>query len=242
MPYCPQCGTEISGGSFCPQCGAQIGAFGAENPYALGTQTVDSVDALGDAPEIPGFIGAMKICLGKKCVSFKGRASRSEYWFFILGYVLLLGGLSTVLNLVFTGDVARSVSEQRPGGFGSIVSSGLFLYLFFAWLTVSVRRFHDVGLPGWLFGVLFVVGNALNIALAEANNAAALNRARHNLAKFNPDSVEVSVTDPWNYLPSWFWPVLIAVILIALFNLFVFLKRGTKGPNKYGPAPARRSK
>ena len=71
----------------------------------------------------------------KKSFDFKGRASKSEYWWFVL-YLGLLFGLSIWLN-----DID---SEIVVG-----VYVGLIIGTVPAMFSVLVRRFHDVGLSTW---------------------------------------------------------------------------------------------
>ena len=89
------------------------------------------------------FIEAVKSCFSNY-VGFSGRASRSEFWWFMLFYVIcaVVGG--------FLGDVA-----------GGIV--GLILLL--PTLAVQVRRLHDIGKSGWwvLIGLIPLIGQIVLI-------------------------------------------------------------------------------
>ena len=75
-------------------------------------------------------------------ISWKGRASRSEFWWFYLVYML-----------VYIIGVSLSVST------GSDFVAGLVgliqLALAVAFLSCAVRRLHDVGLSGWWYWVSF---------------------------------------------------------------------------------------
>jgi uncharacterized membrane protein YhaH (DUF805 family) len=77
------------------------------------------------------FWDAIKVCL-TKYVDGKGRASRSEYWYF--GLFTFLVGIAT-------------------GGAGDLL-------LLLPSLTVSVRRLHDIGKSAWalLWVFLPVIG------------------------------------------------------------------------------------
>jgi uncharacterized membrane protein YhaH (DUF805 family) len=77
------------------------------------------------------FVEAIKVCL-TKYVDGKGRASRSEYWYFAL--------------FTFILDVAT-------GGFAAILTV-------LPSITVSVRRLHDIGKSAWalLWVLLPVIG------------------------------------------------------------------------------------
>ena len=80
------------------------------------------------------FFNSIMTCY-KKSFDFKGRASKSEYWWFVL-YLGLLFGLSIWLN-----DID---SEIVVG-----VYVGLIIGTVPAMFSVLVRRFHDVGLSTW---------------------------------------------------------------------------------------------
>lgn len=80
------------------------------------------------------FFNSIMTCY-KKSFDFKGRASKSEYWWFVL-YLGLLFGLSIWLN---------DIDSEIVGG----VYVGLIIGTAPAMFSVLVRRFHDVGLSTW---------------------------------------------------------------------------------------------
>lgn len=81
-----------------------------------------------------GFVDAVKSVLVENYANFKGRARRSEYWYFVLFNVLLnivmLGLFFIVPEIVFL-SVLVGLALIIPG------------------LAVVVRRFHDIGKSGW---------------------------------------------------------------------------------------------
>ena len=83
-----------------------------------------------------GFLEACKVCLNKYA-SFGGRASRSEYWYFVL--------FQTLLGMVAS---AFDAAGQTEGAFGAVVTLGLLLPGF----AVHWRRLHDTGRSGWWIG------------------------------------------------------------------------------------------
>lgn len=82
-------------------------------------------------------------CLGFRYAVFSGRARRSEYWYFTLFIALLM------LCIMLVG--ALFVAADDTGG--PVVLIGLVaivtIWLFLPSLSVSVRRFHDIGFSGW---------------------------------------------------------------------------------------------
>ena len=94
-------------------------------------------------------IESVKTCL-KKYGVIDGRASRSEYWYFVLFYLLMnfiLGAIEGLLGLF--QDYNRSV-------LASIVS----LFFIIPYITVSVRRLHDINRTGWwqLLSIIPIIG------------------------------------------------------------------------------------
>lgn len=156
---------------------------------------------------------AIRTCLSKYA-TLSGRASRSEYWFF--GLFLLV--VSLVRWLI---DIATGSGIFSAGIGGSIID----LVLLLPTLAIWVRRLHDINRTGWWSLFLFV-----------------------------------SVISPW--IPPYYMHVLLAtpngefptvlgyaftvlkfafILLLALVTMIIALivgyKRGTVGPNRYGPVP-----
>ena len=80
---------------------------------------------------------AISSCFSKYA-TFSGRASRSEYWYFYLFYVII-----RIVTLIVDGT--------QYGTFGIIVSLAFFL----PGLAAVVRRLHDVGKSGWFILIPF---------------------------------------------------------------------------------------
>lgn len=79
-------------------------------------------------------VQALRNCLAVKYCSTKGRASRSEYWWFLL--------CATI-----AGSVLESISD---GGGGLAIAAGLAsLALVPPQICLTSRRLHDIGLSGW---------------------------------------------------------------------------------------------
>ncbi len=71
-----------------------------------------------------------------KYATFGGRASRSEYWWFVLFNVLV----STALGIIGGG-----ASDGRPGGLEGLWSLATLLPS----IAVAARRLHDGDRSGW---------------------------------------------------------------------------------------------
>jgi uncharacterized membrane protein YhaH (DUF805 family) len=125
-PRDPWAGTPSSGSGSTWGTGASTGAGGAGSSGGWGGTasrgTGSNVTASqGPWPAPPRtFVEAIKVCL-TKYVDGKGRASRSEYWYFAL--------FTFIINIV-------------TATLGSI-------FLLLPAITVTVRRLHDIGKSAW---------------------------------------------------------------------------------------------
>jgi uncharacterized membrane protein YhaH (DUF805 family) len=117
--------------------GAMPGAASADGPL----ETYD------DGGETMGFGKAIATCLRKYAV-FSGRASRSEYWFFVLFETLLFATLIILDIVAFRG-------------FMNVLLTLALLILFLPRLAVLVRRLHDTDKSGWwmLIPLVPVIGS-----------------------------------------------------------------------------------
>ena len=97
------------------------------------------------------FIEAIKVCFAKFAV-FKGRASRSEFWWF-----LLFGNVCNTLFNVVLGIVGISMVEaSNVTGllFLGLVQIIFVLAFFVPYCAAGVRRFHDTNRSGVIFAIL----------------------------------------------------------------------------------------
>jgi len=83
----------------------------------------------------------------KKYFVFEGRARRKEYWMYYLFMVIINIPLSIIDALI--GSVSSSVDI----GFLSTIFSVL---TFIPWISVSVRRLHDINKSGGYMFLLFL--------------------------------------------------------------------------------------
>lgn len=82
------------------------------------------------------FFTAIKTCF-RKYSDVKGRAQRSEFWFFVLFYVLIY--------------VAAAIVDPSEI-LGAIIS----LVLFLPTIAVSIRRLHDIDKSGWWYLIALI--------------------------------------------------------------------------------------
>lgn len=81
------------------------------------------------------------------------------------------------------------------------------LIAFLPSISISVRRLHDVNKPGWLILLLYLLG-ILNYAIVF----------------LLPET-------------SWILASVASSLTLGVYIFYLCLKRGTPGPNKYGPDP-----
>jgi len=94
----------------------------------------------------------------KKYAEFSGRASRKDYWMFVLIYVLIYVGLFVIDSVLYTAWLAPIFS----------------LVVLIPSISITTRRLHDTSRSGWwqliyfipLIGVIVML-----IFLCEASHA-----------------------------------------------------------------------
>jgi len=173
---------------------------------------------------------SIKTCFRKYAV-FKGRACRSEFWWFTLFTFLVSVALDFLLGLfmiplIFKGQFnAESISGVSTPF--SIVSLVVGLALLLPSLGVLVRRLHDLNKSGWWIGIFYIVEAILIVLMTVAGLT---------LFALGENPALTSDDLPFGML------FLVSILAILLFAYAILLlvwccKRGTVGYNKYGPDP-----
>ena len=91
------------------------------------------------------FVTSVRRCLIEKYAQFDGRASRPEFWWFVLACFIV----NAVGGMVFRGWIMSLLS----------------LALLVPSIAVGSRRLHDIGKSGWLqlLGLIPIIGWAILI-------------------------------------------------------------------------------
>ena len=76
------------------------------------------------------FVTAVRRCLLEKYADFNGRASRPEFWWFVLACFIV----NVLMGAIFRGWISSIIS----------------LALLVPSIAVGARRLHDIGKSGWL--------------------------------------------------------------------------------------------
>ncbi len=80
----------------------------------------------------------------KKYAAFEGRASRAEFWYFLLMQLLIMFGLG-IVGVIALGEEAGGILVNLYGLIALIPT-----------LAVEVRRLHDINKSGWWILISFV--------------------------------------------------------------------------------------
>ena len=220
---CSICGAEFRDDlAFCPDCGAPVaGTEEATNLFATETQHENSRRFDINAPDIPGFGGAVATCF-RKYSSLRGRASRSEYWYWVLFVFLtywaplMLGGWLAGIN-----EGLGSLCMLVPSILGFVYAS--------PGICVGVRRLHDIGRSGW-FVLLKIVPYCTFIVLGILMVALSVMHVNE------PGEVaEKSVLIDTRLFQSLIWLYLAGKFVLAILSSFP----GQNGANRYGEAPVK---
>jgi uncharacterized membrane protein YhaH (DUF805 family) len=104
------------------------------------------------------FGDAISTCF-RKYVEFKGRAGRSEYWYWVL-FTILAGFAAGFLDAVVRSGNGSS-TDSNTGPLAALVS----LVTFLPSIAVTVRRLHDTGRSGWWYLWFFLAFIVLTVML-----------------------------------------------------------------------------
>jgi len=95
--------------------------------------------------------------LKNRYAAFKGRATRSEYWYFLLFSIIIALILTALDSMIINPllGIQPIVETARTGILGTLFSFGTLIPS----LALAIRRLHDIGKSGWwiLLGVIPLV-------------------------------------------------------------------------------------
>ena len=168
------------------------------------------------------FTDSVKTCLSKY-VRFSGRASRSEYWWFILFIFLVSTILGMVDSAIFGID---PITQTTNGMFGPLFSLATLLPL----LAVGWRRMHDTGRPGWylLLPMLVTFGTFFFLMVGVMGFA--------SMQNFGADPDALVGPAAFLGMTGMFTAVIVQLVLVILL-LWWLTRPSEAGSNEYGPPP-----
>lgn len=95
--------------------------------------------------------------LKNRYAAFKGRATRSEYWYFLLFSIIIALTLTALDSMIINPllGIQPLVETARTGILGTLFSFGTLIPS----VALAIRRLHDIGKSGWwiLLGVIPIV-------------------------------------------------------------------------------------
>ena len=142
--------------------------------------------------------------------NFKGRARRSEYWYFVLFNILV--------SLVLSGLTLISPKLN-------ILNSIYSLVVFIPGLAVAVRRLHDIGKSGWTYLIVLIPAIVLVILSAFVVVATG---GTYGYGKSSDLSIGLIAV---------FFIALIATLVCAIIFIVWMCRDSEPGTNNWGPNP-----
>ena len=225
--FCPRCGSGTDpNDAFCGACGTPLtgGEYNyseSANPYDAGVPfDYQPFYYDGDATVGPSFWGAFGHCMKNYC-NFRGRATRTEYWGWVVVNALIGGALQIVAAAATLGAGANVYSAEATT---EVVKSLWNLAVMLPALAVMGRRLHDVGWSAkQMIGpiVLGGVGLILLIVGIGPENFAAEEIDAENIPSFGALLAGLALI-----FPAGIWQ-----LVLGITAGFV---RGTDGPNRFG--------
>ena len=85
--------------------------------------------------------------------NFNGRATRSQYWYFVLFYLLISIVLSLIDLYAINPAMGMTPEEAAQGGILSVVFA---LAMLLPQIGLGIRRLHDTGKSGWWYLIIVI--------------------------------------------------------------------------------------
>lgn len=143
---------------------------------------------------------------------FRGRARRSEYWYWILATILVAIVIAIVEALMGMGTDASGP-----------LSTAFNLAIFFPGLAVTFRRLHDIGRTGWWIGGFYLA--LFFVALfAGLMMAVSLGGGSGGTSGFAAAGILMLFAG-------------LAILIYAIVMLVFLCTDSQRGPNRYGANP-----
>lgn len=157
----------------------------------------------------------------KKYFNFKGRARRSEFWWFALA-IVLLNFLSA-----FLGFLSPAVS---------LVISICVILLFIPNVAALTRRLHDAGHSGWWVALFLIclVGYMASYAYLLGPNIDSFTNTTNPMA-LSENLVESIQSSP--IAATIMMGCSFGCLILFIITLIFALQDSKWGENKYGPSP-----
>lgn len=114
---------------------------------------------------------------------FNGRATRKEYWMFMLISLLLFSALGMILMFVFLWALFGGHADIGilTIGFGALLIPSLAIIV--PSIALQVRRLHDIGKSGFWYFIAFIpyVGGIILLVMSAFQSQAGTNKYGPNV-------------------------------------------------------------
>ncbi|MEL6510794.1 MAG: DUF805 domain-containing protein [Pseudomonadota bacterium] len=178
---------------------------------------------------------------------FTGRATRAEFWKFVL-FIVLASTILTIVNILIFGPTVSQEFNFQVGSDGeqSAYQTKTISYdsgwlgtvfgwiILLPWLAVSWRRLHDIGRSG-LWTLLPIVPMAVAFPLMFLGTTdVPIEISEVFAADDLPDTIAVPNATAFGFAwVIWFIGGLGTTVLLIVW----LASKSEPGPNKYGPNP-----
>lgn len=169
---------------------------------------------------------AIKTCFKKYCV-FKGRARRSEYWYWTLFVILLSVGIEVLQGLLSLPALFGKGSVGTLTTFVNVFSGVISAATLLPSLGVTVRRLHDTSHSGWWLLALYVLEIAFLVLILGGMDSSIITGDVPDLDFSSMNTTQIALL------------CLVGVFgFVLMIVLFIWYCIDSKpGTNKYGPNP-----
>ncbi|WP_170516744.1 DUF805 domain-containing protein [Ruegeria atlantica] len=173
------------------------------------------------------FSDAIRTCFSK-FLTFSGRASRPEYWFFFL-FIVIWSFIAGIIDWQFFTQVSVSQADEVKAVTATSsqpVQSIVTLVVFIPHLAVAWRRMHDTGRSGLyaLLPILLILG-AGAVLVFGIGLASSFQHGGNLDILFTRATLLIVI------------PTLLVLFVSPLLVLWWLTRPSQPGANKYGPNP-----
>ncbi len=161
----------------------------------------------------------------KKYTVFSGRSRRKEFWMFILFDIIFIIAariLDEMLGLNYSG------SGRFGGGYIGLLYS---LFILVPSISVTVRRFHDIGKSGWVY-FRFMLAAMLGVFIYIF--ALVYSAIKSGVFKGGFDGFDMETIAQF-VIPTLIF--ILFILVIGVWQLVLLVRDSQPGANKYGPNP-----
>ena len=180
--FCSNCGIALKvSANFCSGCGSAVTEASADVsnwvPPNPASPPAAQEFALKDAPRKMDLVDATRHGL-RNAFRFRGRSSRSQHWYFVLGsWLILISALFLgLVNEVMFRNV--QLMNQVLGGTIGVITIFFWVASALGGVASLVRRLHDTNRSGWWILIAFLpwVGGIILLVFACSEGDRSANR------------------------------------------------------------------